>query len=76
MHASICTPCQPADQINAGCPAGETVSAEYSLEYGTDKIEMHVDHVKKGQRVLLMDDLIATGGTLAAGAQLIKQVYA
>ncbi|KAK9805117.1 hypothetical protein WJX73_010617 [Symbiochloris irregularis] len=53
---------------------GETVSAEYQLEYGSDKIEMSVGAVKKGQRVLLIDDLIATGGTLAAGVKLMKQV--
>ena len=56
--------------------AGETVSAEYQLEYGSDKIEMSVGAVKKGQRVLLVDDLIATGGTLAAGVKLMKEVTA
>ena len=55
--------------------AGETISAEYKLEYGSDKIEMHVGAVKEGQRVLLIDDLIATGGTLAAGISLIEKVY-
>ena len=44
--------------------AGETVSVEYKTEYSTDKIEMHTGAVKPGQRVLLIDDLIATGGTL------------
>ena len=53
--------------------AGETISAEYKLEYGTDKIEMHVGAVKEGQRVLLVDDLIATGGTLAAGISLMEK---
>lgn len=53
---------------------GETISAEYKLEYGTDKIEMHVGAIKSGQRVLLIDDLIATGGTMAAGMFLIKKV--
>ena len=43
---------------------GETVSVEYKTEYSTDKIEMHTGAVKPGQRVLLIDDLIATGGTL------------
>ncbi len=47
--------------------AGKTVSAAYVLEYGEDKIEMHVDAVKPGQRVVLIDDLVATGGTAAAG---------
>lgn len=53
---------------------GETVSADYQLEYGTDRIEMCQGHIKQGQRVLLIDDLIATGGTLAAGAKLVNQV--
>lgn len=46
--------------------AGKTISVEYTTEYSTDKIEMHSDAVKPGQRVLLLDDLIATGGTLGA----------
>ena len=46
---------------------GKTVSAAYVLEYGVDKIEMHVDAVKPGQKVVLIDDLVATGGTAAAG---------
>lgn len=53
--------------------AAETISAEYQLEYGSDKIEMHVGSVKKGQRVVLLDDLIATGGTMGAGILLMKQ---
>ena len=48
--------------------------AEYQLEYGSDKIEMHIGAIKEGQRVLLLDDLIATGGTLAAGIELMKKV--
>jgi len=54
----------------------ETVSAEYSLEYGTDRIEMHVDAVKEGDRVLLIDDLLATGGTMEAACSLIESVGA
>lgn len=53
---------------------GETIGASYQLEYGEDRIEMHVGAVKEGQRVLLIDDLIATGGTLAAGIKLMQQV--
>ncbi len=49
----------------------ETRSIEYDLEYGTDTIEMHVDAVEKGQRVAIVDDLLATGGTVAASANLI-----
>lgn len=55
---------------------GETIGASYQLEYGEDRIEMHLGHVKEGQRVLLIDDLIATGGTLAAGIKLMNQVRA
>lgn len=51
--------------------AGEVVRQEYSLEYGTDCIEMHVGAVLPGEKCLLVDDLIATGGTLAAGIKLI-----
>lgn len=52
---------------------GETISAEYVTEYSTDKIEMHTGAVKAGQKVLLVDDLIATGGTLGAGVDLISK---
>lgn len=47
-------------------------SVEYALEYGTDAIEIHQDAIKPGERVLLHDDLLATGGTMAAAAQLVK----
>jgi adenine phosphoribosyltransferase len=53
---------------------GETVSQEYSLEYGTDKIEVHVDAIQPGQKVLLVDDLIATGGTAKAACDLIEKI--
>lgn len=52
----------------------KTVSESYTLEYGTDTIEMHADALKAGDRVLIVDDLLATGGTLAAAAQLIRKV--
>lgn len=51
---------------------GETVGIDYALEYGTDRIEMHVGAVKPGTRVLLVDDLIATGGTALAGISLLR----
>jgi adenine phosphoribosyltransferase len=51
----------------------KTVSAQYSLEYGTDKIEMHVDAVRPGMRVLLIDDLLATGGTMRAACELVEK---
>jgi len=53
---------------------GEVESQEYQLEYGTDKIEIHKDAIKKGDRVLLIDDLLATGGTAGAAAALIEKL--
>lgn len=50
----------------------KTVSADYALEYGTDAIEMHLDACQAGERVLLVDDLIATGGTALAGLSLLR----
>lgn len=50
----------------------DTHSVEYTLEYGSNTMEIHVDGVEKGQKALLMDDLLATGGTLAATAQLVE----
>lgn len=50
------------------------VSKEYSLEYGTATIEMHADSIRPGQRVVLVDDLIATGGTIRAAADLVEQL--
>ncbi|KAJ3685515.1 hypothetical protein LUZ61_014679 [Rhynchospora tenuis] len=55
---------------------GEVISEEYSLEYGTDVMEMHVGAVQPGDRVLVIDDLIATGGTLCAAIRLIERVGA
>ena len=51
----------------------ETYSVEYQLEYGTDKIEMHKDAIERGKRVLIIDDLLATGGTAAAACELVKK---
>ncbi|GBF97026.1 adenine phosphoribosyltransferase [Raphidocelis subcapitata] len=53
---------------------GETVGEEYITEYSTDRIEIHTGAVKPGQRVVLVDDLVATGGTLLAGANLVRKV--
>lgn len=50
----------------------KTVSTAYALEYGTAEVEMHVDSVKPGMRVLIHDDLLATGGTAAAAAELVR----
>ncbi len=51
-----------------------TISESYALEYGTDTLEMHEDALAKGRRVLLVDDLIATGGTAEAAAKLIRRL--
>lgn len=50
-----------------------TISQEYTLEYGTDRVEIHEDAIRPGQRILIVDDLIATGGTAEAAAKLIRQ---
>jgi len=52
----------------------QTVRVEYALEYGTDAIEMHTDGVRPGQRVLVVDDVLATGGTAASAVQLVRQL--
>ena len=54
----------------------ETISETYELEYGTDTIEIHTDAVAKGQRVLIVDDLLATGGTMAACCRLVEKLGA
>ena len=53
---------------------GEVESHEYSLEYGTDTVEIHKDAINKGDKVLLVDDLLATGGTALAAATLIEKL--
>jgi adenine phosphoribosyltransferase len=71
-----------ADRIGAGFSPvrkpgklpSTKVRATYDLEYGTDTLEMHDDAVKKGQRVLIVDDLLATGGTAKATAGLVRQL--
>ena len=71
-----------ADKLGAGfvpfrkpgkLPA-ETISQAYDLEYGTDAIEIHADAIKAGQKVLMVDDLLATGGTMAAACKLIERL--
>ncbi len=73
-----------AYNIGAGCilvrkpgklPA-ETISQEYELEYGTDKLEMHKDAIEPGKKVLIIDDLLATGGTVNAAIKLLKKAKA
>ncbi|MCQ2965883.1 MAG: adenine phosphoribosyltransferase [Alphaproteobacteria bacterium] len=54
----------------------ETIKETYSLEYGTDTIEMHIDAVQAGDRVLIVDDLLATGGTAMAAVHLVEKTEA
>ncbi len=71
-----------ADRLNKGFVPirkkgklpGETVSETYELEYGVDTIEIHKDAIANGDRVLIVDDLVATGGTCLAACNLIKKV--
>jgi len=71
-----------ADRIRAGFSPvrkpgklpSSTVRASYALEYGTDALEMHDDAVKQGQRVLIVDDLLATGGTAQATRDLVRKL--
>ena len=52
----------------------KTIDQDYELEYGTDRIEVHVDAINKGDKVLIVDDLIATGGTAEATVKLVKKM--
>lgn len=71
-----------ADRLNAGfAPVRKpgklpsaTTRASYALEYGSDALEIHEDAVAKGQRVLIVDDLLATGGTARAAAELVERI--
>jgi adenine phosphoribosyltransferase len=53
---------------------GETIGHDYELEYGADRIEIHTDAISKGERILLIDDLVATGGTAEAAASLVAKM--
>ncbi len=53
---------------------GRVLSVEYDLEYGTDRLEIHTDAFEPGTRVLLVDDLLATGGTIWAATELIRKL--
>ncbi len=71
-----------ADRLGVGfCPIRKpgklpaaTIKESFSLEYGTDAIEIHADAMKPGQRVLIVDDVLATGGTASAAARLVKRL--
>jgi adenine phosphoribosyltransferase len=71
-----------ADRLGVGfCPIRKpgklpaaTINESFSLEYGTDAIEIHADAVKPGQRVLIVDDVLATGGTASAAVRLVKRL--
>lgn len=54
--------------------SGEVISEAYELEYGKDRLEMHVGAVKPGERALVIDDLVATGGTLSAAIRLLGEL--
>jgi adenine phosphoribosyltransferase len=54
----------------------EVIAEQYDLEYGTDSVEMHVDAIQPGERVLLHDDLLATGGTMCAAIKLVQNLQA
>ena len=58
----------------AGKLPAETISVEYDLEYGQDSLNLHKDAIKPGERVLIVDDLLATGGTAAASCQLVEKL--
>jgi len=58
----------------AGKLPAEKISASYTLEYGTNTLEVHKDAIRRGQRVLLVDDLLATGGSAKAAAELIEKL--
>ena len=52
----------------------QTIAEEYELEYGTDKLEIHADAIQNGQRILMVDDLLATGGTMQAACRMVEQL--
>lgn len=71
IAASLCKGFIPVRKV--GKLPGKTLTQSYALEYGTDQMEIHVDAFPSGSKILLVDDLIATGGTAAAATQLIEK---
>ena len=71
---AACLGCGFAPVRKAGKLPYQSESLTYDLEYGTDTLEIHVDSLKKGNRVLIVDDLLATGGTAAAAANLVEKI--
>lgn len=71
-----------SDRLNCGFIAirkpgklpAETISEKYDLEYGTSNVEIHKDAIKKGDRVIVIDDLVATGGTILAASRLVEKL--
>lgn len=61
-------------QPEKGKLPGKTIKAEYQLEYGSDIIEMHEDAIKAGQKVVVVDDLLATGGTIISTIELVEKL--
>ncbi|HNV20354.1 MAG TPA: adenine phosphoribosyltransferase, partial [Candidatus Hydrogenedentes bacterium] len=64
------------DDGKPGKLPAETLSESYQLEYGTDSLEVHKDALRAGDRVVLIDDLLATGGTMSAVARLVERLGA
>jgi adenine phosphoribosyltransferase len=66
---------QAIDQLSKlGKLPGQVISTEYDLEYGTNTLELHADAITAGQRVLIVDDLLATGGTVSATIELVERL--
>src|SRR6187200_2718229 len=70
--SDVCSSDLPVRKV--GKLPSDRIRASYDLEYGTDSLEMHSDAIERGQRVLIVDDLLATGGTAKATVDLVKQI--